>query len=366
MRNITFATGTRAEFGLMETTLRAIQQHPDLRLQIVATGMHLDARSGRSVDRLRDEGWTIDAQVPWPTTQDASALAAATGQATAGFAVSFGKLLSDIVLVVGDRVEALAAATAGHLSELVVAHVHGGDRATGQADDAMRHAITKLSHLHFPATPQSAQRLTRLGEEPDRIHGFGSPGLDGIAEQAAARSPEDPRDHVLLALHPTADDARSYADARRLLTAVLDAGAERIEIVMPNNDLGRDGIVRCWTEAAGDRRVTLHQDLPRPRFLRLLADAKCLIGNSSAGIIEAAALGTPVLDIGPRQHGRERPESVRHADMPDVDQAVRRMLSDPPIVAGSPYGGRDTGRRIADLLATVPIEPALLRKTIAY
>src|SRR5207248_3907783 len=164
-RRVCFVTGTRAEFGLMQGVLRDIRSSPRLRLQLVVTGMHLDDAHGRTINLIRKEGWKIDATIPWkPAGADRAMLAHQTGAATTRLATTFAKLDADIVLVTGDRVEALAAATAAHLSGRIVAHVHGGDRALGQVDDSLRHAITKLAHVHFPATRQSAHRLQRVGE----------------------------------------------------------------------------------------------------------------------------------------------------------------------------------------------------------
>ncbi|MEM6560839.1 MAG: UDP-N-acetylglucosamine 2-epimerase, partial [Planctomycetota bacterium] len=354
---ICFATGTRAEFGLMRTTLQAIRDHADLQLQITATGMHLDPAAGRSVDAISGDGWTVDAEIPWNPAADATQLAVATGHATAGLAEAFDRLETDIVLVVGDRVEALAAATAGHLSGRIVAHVHGGDRATGQADDAMRHAITKLSHIHFPATPGSAERLLKLGEVPESIHMLGAPGIDGVVSAAAERQPDDPEPgtFALIVLHPTRDDVGAeFETADRMLTAVRSSDL-KAEIVMPNNDLGREGIARRWNEARDDADVRVHDDLPRPRFLRLMADAAALVGNSSSGIIEAASFGTPVLDVGPRQTGRERSDNVLHCDESEIADRLPQLLSRARWTGTNVYGADGTGKRIADVLAGIDL-----------
>src|SRR6478735_11398044 len=186
-RRICFVTGTRAEFGLMATTLRAIRDHPRLQLQIVVTGMHLSRAHGRSKASIEAERWKIDRTVPWPEDKhDPSATAKHTGAAMARLADVFGSLDSDLILIVGDRVEAFAAAAAGHIGARAVAHVHGGDRALGQVDDALRHAITKLAHVHFPATPASAERIAKLGEDAWRIHLVGAPGIDGIRRESAS------------------------------------------------------------------------------------------------------------------------------------------------------------------------------------
>lgn len=374
-RKICFVTGSRAEFGLMHSTLSAIRDHPRLQLQVVVTGMHLDRSRGNTIDETRRDGGTIDARVPW---RHKLPRAQATGHATAELAATFARLHPDVLLIVGDRVEALAAATAGHLCDIPVAHVHGGDRAVGQADDSLRHAITKLAHVHFPATPQSARRLLRLGEDRWRIHRFGSPGIAGI-RAAAATLPEirsllpgvAPGRFALLALHPVdPDDATEFRRARMLLAATLAAGVEQVVIIHPNNDPGSEGIARCW-RAVRDRRVTCVANVPRPYFLGLLRDAAFLVGNSSSGIIEAASFGTPVIDVGPRQAGREHAGNVVHSDYdpPAIKRAMDRVWRGGhprKVRCRNPYGGTGTGTRIAELLAVISLDRRLLRKLIAY
>src|SRR5215207_2866655 len=172
----------------MRSTREAIRAHPRLELQIIATGMHLDPGRGGGLASVRADGWKVDRVVPWDPAGSATPEGTArnTGLAVAGLVDALAALRSDVVLVVGDRVEAFAAATAAHLSGKVVAHVHGGDRAAGLVDDSLRHAVTKLAHVHFPATGESARRVRRLGEQPWRIHAVGAPGIDGIADAAAA------------------------------------------------------------------------------------------------------------------------------------------------------------------------------------
>lgn len=368
-RTICFVTGTRAEFGLMGSTLDAIRAHPGLRLQLVATGMHLDPAHGRTVDDIRSAGYAVDREIPWPRYGDAFEYAAATGIAIAELARAYRELQPEVVLVVGDRVEAFAAASAAHLAGLIVAHIHGGDRAQGQADDAMRHAITKLSHLHFAATPQSADRLRRLGEQEWRIHTAGAPGIDGITGNLDDIGNVTP--FALLIYHPTCDDETAeFNAADRLLRATLDAGAPRIVLVHPNNDPGSRGIARRW-DMIDDVRITVHRDVPRKRFLALMRDAFVLIGNSSAGIIEAASFGLAVVDVGPRQLGRERSGNVIHVE--DDEYAIGSAIAviwengQPQRWAGqNVYGGNGACQRIADVLASTPLTPELRRKVIAY
>ncbi len=379
-RRVCFVTGTRAEFGLMQPVLRAVADDRRLQLQIVVTGMHLDRGRGYSAKQVLQSGWKPHAVVPWRRGESAVDRAEATGLATAKLARVFERLASDIVLVTGDRVEALAAATAGHLCDRVVAHVHGGDRALGQADDSMRHAITKLSHLHFPATRASAARIAKLGEDAWRIHRVGSPGIDGIQSAAAGvytiaeRFPQLKRHRfALFCLHPT--EANAEAEAHRTSVAVratLGSGVSHVLALLPNNDPGSSGIARVLRET-DSRRVTLLDNLPREHFLGLLRDAAVLVGNSSSGIIEAGSFGTPVINIGPRQAGRERGKNV--TDVPfiakDVERAIASVWSD-----GQPrrfrseniYGirGESTAARVVRVLATQSIDLRLLRKLIHY
>jgi UDP-N-acetylglucosamine 2-epimerase (non-hydrolysing)/GDP/UDP-N,N'-diacetylbacillosamine 2-epimerase (hydrolysing) len=359
----------------MRRVLEAIRSHPKLQLQMIVTGMHLDASRGLTARAVCEDGWCVDAAVPWRRGD----LASATGDAMAGIARALDRLQSDIVLVVGDRVEAFAAGAAGHLGGRIVAHVHGGDRALGTVDDSLRHAITKLAHIHFAATRDSANRIVKLGEGASRIHWVGAPGIDGIKEDAAALARLDlnlrPKKFALLVLHPADTGPRlEQRRAELVFGAVKRVGFEKIVIVYPNNDPGADGIVRCWRRIdAKSERFVVKRDLPRNAFLGLLKEAAVLVGNSSSGIIEAASFGTPVINIGPRQQGRLRSGNV--LDVPyDGDRIFREL--DCIWNRGRPlrwrgrnvYGGQGTSGRIARILATLSpaIRARMLRKLIAY
>lgn len=370
-RKVCFVTGTRAEFGLMASTLAAIRDHASLELQLVVTGQHTQASRGKTIREIRRAGWTFDATVPWLEAATPSATAQATGAAMARLAKVYETLAPDVVLVVGDRVEAFAAASAAHIGGRVVAHVHGGDRALGQVDDALRHAISKLAHLHFAATPASGARLYAMGEDRWRIRVAGAPGIDNIRTDAAdSRTFLDAievagRDFVLMLLHPTdANERAEYLRTRRLIAATRAGFEGPIVALLPNNDPGAGGIAGAL---ASSREVKLVTHAERPAFLGLLRDCRALIGNSSSGIIEAGAFGTPVLDVGPRQAGRERGPNVLHAEDDELPKAIARVLRQkrtPPRL--HPYGGGGAGRRIASVLASVPLDARLRRKLIRY
>lgn len=378
-RKICYVTGTRAEFGLMQRTLKAIASHPALTLQLVVTGMHLDRSRGQSLQDIRGSGLSIDAIIPWKASSASPAqTAAAMGAAIGRLAKTFEQLRPDIVLVTGDRVEAFAAAAAAHVGGLLVGHVHGGDRALGLVDDALRHAITKLAHLHFPATEASARRIEKLGEDRRRIRCVGSPGLDGIFA-AAARWPAlrrrfpglQRRRFGLLALHPESNDsARQRRFAGRVMQSAAASSIAQWVVVYPNNDPGSDGIAQVWEAISPRQGWWLCRHLPRGEFLGLLRESAMLIGNSSSGIIEAASFGVGVVDIGNRQLGRERGENVLHAaaNRPAIARAIDTLWNH-----GAPrqfkhrniYGSGATAAKITRALASVRLQ-ALRQKLISY
>jgi UDP-hydrolysing UDP-N-acetyl-D-glucosamine 2-epimerase len=296
-------------------------------------------------------------------TLDAKAL----GRGISGLTEHFAKQAPDFVLVLGDRIEAFAAASAAAVSGIRVAHMHGGDRAEGIADESLRHAISKLAHLHLPATESSANRLIAMGEEPARVHVVGSPAIDDLASMPALSDAEfaelgSPR--IVGLLHPTGDDESIEHDrAARLLDHCRAAGATLA--LHPNHDPGRGGIVLAIEES----KLPSRAHLPRAKFIGLLRRVKVLVGNSSAGLIEAAALPTWCVNVGRRQSGRERADNVidiENWDYQTIEMAIRRALTDPLSAIAHPYGDGRTGQRVADLLASIPLESLPLRKRNTY
>ncbi|MEM6749509.1 MAG: UDP-N-acetylglucosamine 2-epimerase [Planctomycetota bacterium] len=358
-RPIAVVTGSRADFGLLTPVMHAIAAHPKLQLQTVVTGTHLSAGT---IDDVKAAGFAIDAKVTMQkkVRTGRQADAAALGRGVVGLTEAFAQLRPRWVVVLGDRIEALAAASTCAVMGVRLAHLHGGDLAEGVADDAMRHAVSKLAHLHLPATKQSAARLKRMGEPAERIHVVGSPAIDGLDEITPCPGAPD----LIVMHHPT---GRDDATERRWARAVLAATANKPrKVFLPNHDPGRPGILSAIQELVDPSQVIEH--LPRPDFLRMLKGAKCIVGNSSAGLIEAAALRTPCVNVGDRQAGRERPRSV--IDTPPSKRRIvggliqasqldlRRMRS--------PYGDGHTGPRIAELLADRSLDKLPIHKRNAY
>jgi UDP-hydrolysing UDP-N-acetyl-D-glucosamine 2-epimerase len=368
--------------------MRAIAARADLQLLVVAAGAHL-LPPACTIEEVRGE-FDVAATVPMPEAGRATRRddARAVGRGVGGFADVFARLEPDWVVVLGDRIEAFAAASAASIGGFAVVHIHGGDRAEGVADEAMRHAITKLAHLHLAATAQSAERIARLGEPERRIHTVGSPAMDGLTAIeplddeafAALGSPE-----AVFLMHPIGrgDDAE-YGAASAALRALGSSGLRadgagggggpvRILALHPNHDPGRGGIMRAIADAAasgaGDIRVEPH--LARERFLALLRRVRVLVGNSSAALIEAAAVGgvgCAAVDIGDRPAGRERGGNVVHSGESERDVAAaiaRAAALRGPFAHG--YGDGEAGERIAAILAKVdPGAPGFTRKQSSY
>lgn len=378
-RSVAVVTGSRAEFGLLEPVMRAIAAHDELRLRTIVAGSHLldPAQTWRDVEAA---GFAIDRRVEMQRAGEVGRLsdAAATGRGIEGIARACAELSPDWVLALGDRVEAFAAAAASCIGGIAFAHMHGGDRAEGIADESMRHAASKLAHLHFAATDESAVRLVRMGEGAARVHIVGSPAIDGLADasaldDAAAKELGDPEAAVLL--HPAGlPEEQERATAHALASAIQRAGIRRAVVFAPNADAGRAWIDEELRRAAGERGWAYVEHLPRRMFVgllkRLASRGGLLLGNSSAALIEAAALGLRALNVGPRQAGRDRAGNVIDAVGRDPEEIVRAMAAARAIEAQeitNPYGDGTTGPRVASILAaTDPHASSLLRKRNSY
>jgi UDP-hydrolysing UDP-N-acetyl-D-glucosamine 2-epimerase len=377
---VAVVTGSRAEFGLLRPVMSAIQKRDGLELLVIAAGSHLvsPALTYRDVK----EAFPIADAIPM---QEAGKHTRAddvqyVGRGVARLGRSFTRLNPDWVVVLGDRIEAFAAAAAALIGGHALAHIHGGDRAEGIADEAMRHAITKLAHLHLAATPESAERIVRMGERPEHVHVVGSPAIDGlgsIPEIDDADFSQLGRPGAVFLMHPVGraseHEERGAADA---MAALLSRRDVRILALHPNYDPGREGVRAAIESAAREHpeRVRVVAHLPRERFVgllkRLARTGGVMVGNSSAALIEAAALGLPAVDIGPRQAGRERAGNVvtsagEHAEQ--VGSALDAAARIDRAAVTHPYGDGRAGERIADLLArTNPHDPRLVRKRNAY
>ncbi len=377
-RRVAVVTGTRAEYGLLRTVCRAMRAEPTLEIELFVTGMHLLRRFGATVREIERDPWPIAARVRMQRGDDAP-LDQAEGLArgVAGLARAFARRQPDIVLVLGDRIEALAGALAAVTSGRILAHVHGGDVAEGDFDDSLRHAITKLAHLHFAASSGARRRLLALGERPDCVFRVGAPGLDELRElRTVAHAAQPPT--ALVVQHAY---GRSALREQRVMSEILAccaAAGLRRTIIWPNSDRGFAGVVSAIEahvarSPAGSVRVA--RSLPRGEFLRELVQAEVLVGNSSCGLIEAPFAGTPAVNVGQRQAGREAGgplvlhaeenagaigRTLRRARALRADAARRRRM----MQAARVYGQGRAGEAIARILASCELRPGLRRKRL--
>jgi GDP/UDP-N,N'-diacetylbacillosamine 2-epimerase (hydrolysing) len=375
MRKILYISGTRADFGLMRASLLAIDADPDLDLCVIATGMHLDPDYGETWREIAQSGLTLAARLPVPMSPPTGAtMARAVGQMTHDLVAQMEQIAPDIVLVLGDRGEMLAAAIAAIHLNIPVAHIHGGERS-GTVDEAVRHAITKLSHIHFTATQEAQNRIIALGERADCVYVTGAPGLDGLST-----APARPREVVLSGLgfdvnrpvalmlfHPVLQDAADMAaKTRAIFDGLQNAGWQSLAL-MPNADAGSD-IIRDTYASHAPYGMQTRVHLPRAEFVEIMAVVDAMIGNSSSGIIEAASFGTPVLNIGSRQNLRERNANV--TDLPEdatqIATALQQIAQSPRPRPHNIYGNGDAAARIVRFLKAHPLGPDLMNKVLTY
>lgn len=333
--SVCVVTGSRAEFGLLRWTMAAIEESPMLELQVIATGSHLSERHGMTIDEIERSGFAVDARVALPLDDNSPAgVARATGVATSLLADAFAVLEPDAVLVLGDRFEIFAAATAAYLSGIPVIHIHGGEVTAGAVDDALRHSITKMASLHFVALPEYRRRVLQLGESPETVHVVGALGWESVRrEHYLPRADVEQRlgvelgePTVLVTFHPeTMSPDSGLATCSAMVEALLERPDIGLVVSLPNADAGasaiEDLLVACC--ARHPRAVAL-RSMGQQLYLSTMALVAGVVGNSSSGLFEAPALGVPTLDIGVRQLGRARPASVITCEG-SVD-AVRRGI----------------------------------------
>ena len=382
MRRICVVTGSRAEYGILLPVLRAIVASPSLDLRLIAAGQHLAERAGKTVDLIRSDGFPVDVEVPMVPEEDTrAAMALGLGDGIRGMTQALETLDPDVVLILGDRVEPFAAAIASVFLGKVVGHIHGGDRSQGGLDEYMRHAITKLSHLHFTATELSRKRVLAMGENPERVFCVGTPGLDAILSEPL---PEDdqiecalgapvPSSFILCVFHPVSTEPeKSAAEFAEVLEALRSADTP-VLLSYPNTDPGSENIRRMIEDVSREPWVHTYRNMPRPCYLALLSRCVCFVGNSSSGIIDSPAFGVPVVNIGARQQGRERGRNVIDVSprQEEIASAIRRATTDEAFrseakATPNPYGDGHASERIVKILDEIQLGPALLRKEFPF
>jgi UDP-N-acetylglucosamine 2-epimerase (non-hydrolysing)/GDP/UDP-N,N'-diacetylbacillosamine 2-epimerase (hydrolysing) len=392
-RKVAIFTGNRAEYGLQFPIIKAINAHPDLDGYLFVGGAHLDEDFGATKGEIEKDGFSIHAEVKMTMGQDTlTATAVAIGTGIVSLAQSLDALKPDFLVVYADRFEGLAAVVAGTQMGIPTAHIEGGDITEGGAlDDSVRHAMTKLAHLHFTTNEEAAERVRKLGEEPWRVHNVGFPALDLIKAGNYA-SPQELAERYGLDLgrpvaiftqHSVTTEFEQAAEqVRPALAAMKRLAAEGVQVILtyPNNDAGGKRIIAEIEKVAAEKlpNIQAHKSLGRRNYHGVLnlcgaAGRGVYVGNSSSGIKETAIFGCPVVNIGSRQQGRLRADNVIDTgyDAEAIYAACVKGIRDDAWRAHcarvqNPYGAGDAGPRIAEALASVPLTPALVQKKMTY
>ena len=368
MMRVAVFTGSRADYGLLRPLLRLLRVDDRFELRLIVTGAHLDEAHGMTVREIEAEGMPISARVPLPLDDDSlSGVARAMGAAVGGVADALEEWTPDVLVVLGDRYEAFAAAAAATVLRVPIAHIHGGELTYGAIDDAFRHSITKMADLHFTATREYRRRVIQMGADPSTVHDVGALAADN-ALAAPDLSPDEfeeryhvrcDRDTLLVTFHPASAGGDS-ADHLRALLEALDRLAD-FHVLFTGSNADAEGsvltaMVRDYVAAHGDRAAFV-VSLGHDGYMAAVRNAAAVVGNSSSGIIEVPILGVPSVDIGDRQAGRLRPASVIHVEptagaiIPAVLQATSEEFRSLAAGSGNPYGDGHTAERIVKVLA---------------
>lgn len=383
-RRILGVTGIRSEYDIMSSVFHAIASRSDLDLQLVVTGAHLSHAFGHTIDEIHADGFVIADEVESLLSGDrVSHRVKGLGIQLQGLVQAVVRNKPDMLLVLGDREEAIATALVGAYMNIPVAHIAGGDRVVGNVDDQIRHAVTKLAHLHFSTNQESKERILRLGEQPFRVFDVGNPGLDRLLEVPILDTAKlsrrlgfaiaDGEPLLLLIQHPISTEVDlAYEQMRISLEAIRELQIKTV-LSYPNSDAGGLQMIRAVRECEGLPFLHTAKNVPRLEFVNLMRRASCLLGNSSAGILEAPLLKLPAVNVGNRQRGRLHAENVQFVphDKDQITKAVRRAIFDleyrkTVAVCANPYGDGRSSVRIAEILASIPLDEKVLIKDITY
>jgi len=378
-RTICVVTGTRADYGLLRWVMEGIRQAPDLHLQVVATGMHLSPEFGLTYREIEKDGFAIDRKIGMPLNSDTpSGVTRSMGEGLIGFGEAIEQLQPDLMLVLGDRFEIFAAAAAATVARVPLAHLHGGETTEGAIDEAFRHSITKMSHLHFVAAEEYRKRVVQLGEAPERVFLVGGLGLDNIRrlellDLAALEASLDfklgPK-NLLVTFHPvTLEHSTAGAQMAELLAALDTLQDTHLIFTMPNADTDSRILMTMIEQFVATRpHARVYTSLGQLRYLSCIRHVDGVVGNSSSGLIEVPAFHKGTINIGDRQRGRLKADSVIDCapDRQSIAEALRTLYSSDfqarLQTVCNPYGDSGASEKVVQVLRDYPLE-SLLKKT---
>lgn len=372
MRKICFVTGTRAEYGLLSRLMRLVKEDNDLRLQVIATNMHLMPEYGETYKEIEKDGFTIDKKVYMhKPSDDAHGIISSMAEEMQGMNDALSELKPDILVLLGDRYEILVAAQVALIHRVPIAHIHGGEVTEGAFDDAIRHSVTKMSSLHFTSCEEYRHRVIQMGEQPSRVFDVGSLGVENIKavplmtkdELEASLDFKIDKQTILVTYHPVTLGGNPAKDIREFLDALDQFKDLKVIFTMPNSDTGRDAIalaVENYVEKHSNS-AKAYTSLGLKRYLSTLQFVKAAVGNSSSGIIEVPSFGIPTLNIGDRQKGRLASKSVVNCgtSKDEVIAGLKHCLSEEMQKAAktyeNPYAKPDTANLIYRELKNVEL-----------
>lgn len=373
-------TGSRAEYGLICPTLKAIKGHPKLKLSLIVAGMHMSHEFGETIKEIKKDGFEVDTKIQSLFDDTGKGMAKSVGKLILKMTEAIKKINPDIILVLCDLGYALGGAICGTYMNIPVAHVHGGD-VSGHVDESVRHAITKLAHIHFSATKKSAERIIKMGEEKYRVFVVGAPGLDSILNKEFTHPKhiskklnldiEDPI--ILVVQHSVSSEVNDAAKHMKDTMEALTELKYQTVVIYPNADAGGRKMIKIIKQYKKYSFFRIYKNLPHEDYLGLMNIASVMVGNSSSGIIEAPLFHLSVVNIGKRQEGRERTENVIDVDYnkEEIKKSIKKAIYDENFrkrvkKCKNPYGDGKAGIRIADILSKVKIDKRLMQKKITY
>lgn len=373
MRKICVITGTRAEYGLLYWTMKRLQEDSNVELSICVTGMHLSPEFGLTYQRIEEDGFQIDKKIEILLSSDTSVgISKSIGLGVISFAEVFQNLQPDMILVLGDRFEIFAACTAAMIARIPIAHCHGGEATEGLIDEAIRHSVTKMSHLHFTSTEEYKNRIIQMGEQPGNVFNVGALGIENINRLDLLDREEFEKSigvklnkyNFLVTFHPvTLDNASAGSQFAELLKALDSVEDSRIIFTKPNADTDGRVIINMIDEyvSSNSHKAVSFISLGQLRYLSAIKIMDAVIGNSSSGLIEVPSFGVPTINIGDRQQGRVKGESIIdcEADATQINQAIIKALSEDfknkIRNLQNPYGDKNSSEDIVHVLKTTEL-----------